>query len=190
MVEPRATGICYDFCRGACPRRGTCPWTHNLIEIAWSTAKQPLQDHQKLTILKKVLEVVLASCPHLVSEMETLQLLQQSISHPQVSSNLHLPPPFSRLGGLAENYNPPPPSPAPSPYFAPNIRATQHPRRPPSRSEASYLRRNQSDSRTTSQPPPPLSSSGMASIEDQAPLQDFNLQALEDNLSKALDFNF
>lgn len=185
MVEPRATGICYDFCRGACPRRGTCPWTHNLIEIAWSTAKQPLQDHQKLTILKKVLEVVLASCPHLVSEMETLQLLQQSISHPQVSSNLHLPPPFSRLGGLAENFNPPPP-PA---YFTPAIRATQHPRRPPSGSESFNLR-SQSDSRTSSQPPPPLSSSGMPSIEDQAPLQDFNLQALEDNLSKALDFNF
>lgn len=87
MVEPRANGICYDFCRGACPRGGGCPWTHNLIEIAWSTAKQPLHDHQKITILKKVLNVVLTTCPHSMSEAETLQLLQQSISN--IAPNTH-----------------------------------------------------------------------------------------------------
>lgn len=87
MVEPRANGICYDFCRGACPRGGGCPWTHNLIEIAWSTAKQPLHDQQKITILKKVLNVVLTTCPHSISEAETLQLLQQSIS--KIAPNTH-----------------------------------------------------------------------------------------------------
>lgn len=114
MVEPRANGICYDFCRGACPRGGGCPWTHNLIEIAWSTAKQPLHDHQKIAILKKVLNVVLTTCPHSMSEAETLQLLQQSISKiaPETQNN------NNTKSHITSPLNPPPP---PPPFLPPQL---------------------------------------------------------------------
>eukprot|EP00210_Caulerpa_lentillifera_P000393 g383.t1 len=107
LVQTRANGICYDFCRGACPRRGTCPWTHNLVEIAWSTAKQPLLQEQKFTILKQVVNVVLATCPQFMSETEIIQILQQSMNAHSKSVTLQstTTSPMSGLGPLDYGMN-------------------------------------------------------------------------------------
>eukprot|EP00210_Caulerpa_lentillifera_P003986 g3803.t1 len=199
VVEPRANGICYDFCRGACPRRGTCPWTHNLIEIAWSTAKKPLNDHHKIAILRKVLEVVLASCPHLVSEMDTLQILQQTITQSQQDSTISLRP-----------SPPPPPPPYQSSTLGAGVQETMNSIFSPLgggggsgdySSGAFNVRRRQFNSRMRD----PVSSMMTQSSSrgggvhhytmndddnSNTLVEDINLQSIECNLSKAFDFNF
>jgi len=77
VMEPTANGICYDFCRGACPRKGTCPWTHNLVEIAWNTAKQPLLDSEKVKICRKVLNVIKNSCPQHIADLAINRMIAQ-----------------------------------------------------------------------------------------------------------------